>query len=451
MEFYSLSRDFAMIERASKRQALLLRSLAHRNYRLYFGGQGISLIGTWMQQVAMSWLVYQMTQSSFRLSIILFANQIPALFLSPVAGTLADRWDRHRVLLLTQTLAMVQALLLTLLTWTGHIDVWQLLALSLFLGVVNTFDMTTRQAFLSEMVTDRADLGNAIALNSMLVNAARLLGPALAGILLAQTSAEVCFLLNSLSYLAVLLALCAMRLEGPRRQRSSEPLWQELRDGFRYVSGFAPIRTLLLLLALASIAGTSYTVLLPELTVRRLGCDAHMLAFLMAASGLGALTGALFLASRKNVLGLDRWILLALTLLGLGLLALAGVSDFRLALLVLFLIGFGIMVELAASNTLLQTIAAEDKRGRVMSFYTMAFLGMAPLGSLLTGVLAAWLGLPITCLINGLLCLTGAALFGLSLPRLHVLVRPIYARLNLLPPLTTGIATASDLEMVVKE
>jgi MFS family permease len=394
----------------------LLRSLAHRNYRWYFAGQGISLIGTWMQQVAMSWLVFQMTGSSFQLSVVLFANQIPALFLSPVAGALADRWNRHRLLLLTQTLAMVQAFLLALLTWTGRIDVGQLILLSLFLGVVNTFDMTTRQAFLSEMVIRRADLGNAIALNSLIVNGARLLGPTLAGILLAQTSAEVCFLLNGLSYLAVLLALLAMRLEGPRLERPTVPLWQGLRDGFRYVSAFAPIRTLLLLLALASMAGTSYRVLLPEFTVRRLGGDARTLAFLTAASGLGALTGALFLAARKSVLGLDRWILLALTLLGLGLLAFVVVANFPLSLLLLFAIGFGMMVEIAASNTLVQTLVAEDKRGRVMSFYTMAFLGMAPLGSLLTGVLAAWLGLPIAFLINGLFCLAGAALFGLSLP-----------------------------------
>ncbi|HTU21735.1 MAG TPA: MFS transporter [Gemmataceae bacterium] len=295
----------------------LLRSLAHRNYRLYFVGQGISLIGTWMQQIAMSWLVYEMTQSSFQLGVVLFAGQIPARFLSPVAGVLVDRWDRHRVLLLTQTLAMVQALLLALLTWTGRIDVGQLIVLSLFLGMVNTFDMTARQALLSEMVTSRADLGNAIALNSSMVNGARLLGPTLAGIILAQTSAKVCFLLNGLSYLAVLLALLAMRLEGARRERPTAPLWQGLREGFQYVSGFAPIRTLLLLLALSSLTGMSYSVLLPEFTVRRLGGDAHTLAFLTAASGLGALAGALFLASRPSVLGLGRWILLALMVLGL--------------------------------------------------------------------------------------------------------------------------------------
>ena len=429
----------------------LLRSLSHRNYRLYFVGQGISLIGTWMQQIAMSWLVYQMTGSSFKLSLVLFAGQIPALFLSPIAGVLVDRWNRHRVLVVTQTLAMTQALLLALLTGTGRIEVWQLILLSLFLGMVNTFDMTTRQAFLSEMVTSRADLGNAIALNSSMVNGARLVGPTLAGILLVRTSSAVCFLVNGLSYLAVLLALLAMRLQGKPRERSTTELWQGLREGFVYVSGFAPIRTLLLLLGLASLTGMSYSVLLPELTVQRLGGDARTLAFLTAASGLGALTGALLLASRPSVVGLGRWILLALTLLGLGLLAFAWVADFKPALAVLFTIGFSMMVEMAGSNTLLQTIVAEDKRGRVMSFYTMAFLGMAPLGSLMTGALAAWLGPRITLHINGFLCLCGAVLFAISLPRLRTLVRPIYVRLNLLPPLTTGIAAASELETAMKE
>jgi MFS family permease len=429
----------------------MLRALANRNYRLYFAGQAISLVGTWMQQVAMSWVVYQLNHSSFQLSIVLFAGQIPSLFLSPLAGVLVDRYNRHRVLLLTQSLAMVQALLLALLTWTGRIDVWQLILLSLFLGLVNAFDMTTRQAFLSEMVNRREDLGNAIALNSSIVNGARLIGPTLAGFILAQTSADVCFLLNGLSYLAVLLALLAMRMDKPSRPRAAAPLWQGFQEGFRYVSGFAPIRILLLLLGLSSMTGMSYAVLLPEFTVRRLEGDARTLAFLTAASGLGALAGALFLASRKSVLGLGRWLFVALTLLGLGLVAFAAVSHFTPALFVLFVIGFGMMVQMASSNTLLQTISAEDKRGRVMSFYTMAFLGMAPLGSLLTGTLAAWLGPQITLLINGSLCLGGAAFFGLYLPRLRAQVRPIYVRLNILPPLASGVAAASELENVVKE
>jgi MFS family permease len=424
----------------------LLRSLAYRNYRLYFVGQGISLIGTWMQQVAISWLVYQITQSSFQLGLVLFAGQCPALFLSLVAGVLVDRWNRRRVLLVTQSLAMVQAFVLALLTWTGRIEVWVLMVLNLFLGIINTIDMTTRQAFFSEIVTDRADLSNAIALNSSLVTGARLLGPTLAGIILARAGADVCFLLNGFSYFAVVLALLAMRLEGLPFQRPTDPLWQGLRDGFRYVSGFAPIRTLLLLLGLTSMAGASYTVLLPELTVRRLGGDAPTLAFLIAAAGLGALTAALFLASRRNVLGLDRWILTALTLVGLGLLALAWVANFLLAMLVLFAIGFGVMVEMAGSNTLMQTLVADSKRGRVMSFYTLASLGMVPLGSLLTGFLSARLGPLLTFLVNGLLCLAGAGFFAIRLRNFRRLVRPIYVRLNLLPPITTRIAAASDRE-----
>jgi MFS family permease len=427
----------------------MLRSLAHRNYRLYFVGQGISLIGTWMQQVALSWLVYEITQSSFQLSLVLFAGQSPALLLSPVAGVLVDRWNRHRVLLLTQSLAMAQAFLLALLTWTGQIEVWQLIVLSLFLGAVNTVDITTRQAFLSEMVTNRGDLGNAIALNSSIFNGARLIGPTLTGFILVQTSADVCFLLNGLSYLAVLLALLAMRLEGLRRELAADPLWKGLLEGLRYVSGFAPIRTLLLLLGLTSMVGTSYMVLLPEFTVRSLDGDARTLAFLIAAAGLGALTAALFLASRKSVLGLDRWILTALTLLGFGLLAFAWAANFALAMVLLFAIGFSVMVEMAGSNTMLQTIAADDKRGRVMSFYTLASLGMAPLGSLLTGTMAARLGLSMAFLVNGLLCLTGALLFGVRLPRLRALVQPIFVDLDLLP-LTTGIATASQVETAIK-
>jgi MFS family permease len=429
----------------------LVRSLAHRNYRLYFAGQGVSLVGTWMQQVAISWLVYQMTGSSFQLGMVMFCGQVPALFLSPVAGVLIDRWNRHRVLMLTQSLAMIQALLLASLTLSGMIQVWHLIVLSLCLGMINTFDMTTRQAFLAEMVTDRADLSNAIALNSSLVNGARLVGPTLAGFVLAQASAGVCFLLNGLSYIAVLLALAAMRLQPRPHLHQRMPLWEGLRTGFRYVAGFAPIRTLLLLLALTSLTGTSYVVLLPEFTVQRLHGDAHTLGMLTGASGLGALTGALFLASRKSVLGLGGWIAFAIALLGTALVSFTRVSDLRLALLVLFAIGFSMMVHMASSNTLLQTLVAEDKRGRVMSFYTMAFLGMAPLGSLLTGTLAARFGMSLTLLGNGLACLAAALFFTIRLPHLRALVRPIYVRLNILPEMTSSVGLASELKAATKE
>jgi MFS family permease len=429
----------------------LLRALRHRNYRLFFAGQSVSLIGTWMQQIAMSWLVFQMTQSSWDLGLVLFCGQVPALFLSPVAGVLTDRWDRHRLLLLTQSLAMLQALLLAALTLAGVVQVWHLILLSLFLGVVITFDMTGRQAFLTEMVSSREDLGNAIALNSSVVNGARLVGPSLAGLLLSVTSPGVCFLANGVSYVAVLVALLAMRLPPRERAHKHAPLWQGLREGFRYVFGFAPIRALLLLLGLASLTGMSYTVLLPQFTVGVLHGDAHVLGFLTAASGLGALAGALFLAARKSVLGLGRWVVLAAGLMGLALLGFDLARDLLPALGVLFVVGFAMMVQMAASNTILQTIVDEDKRGRVMSFYTMAFLGMAPLGSLLAGALAARAGLKVAFTVNGVLLLAGAAVFAFHLPRLRALVRPIYVRLGILPEIAAGIESATALSMTVKE
>ncbi len=419
----------------------MLRALAHRNYRLYFFGQGVSLIGTWMQQVAMSWLVFEKTGSSWKLGEVLFCGQAPALFLAPVAGVLVDRWDRHRVLLVTQSLAMLQAFLLAALTLTNRVGVWEILVLSLFLGVVNTFDMTTRQAFLTEMVTSREDLGNAIALNSSLVNATRLVGPALAGLLLARTSTGVCFLANGFSYLAVLAALALMRREARPARPPHAPLLRGLHEGFRYVWGFPPIRALLMLLALMSMTGTSYAVLLPALAKDVLHGEAALLAALTAATGVGALAGALFLAMRRSVLGLGRLLLLAPVLVGGSFEGLAFVHESFAALGLLAVVGFALMVQMAASNTILQTITEEDKRGRVMSFYTMAFLGMAPVGSLLTGALAG-LGVDRAFALNGGVCLAAGLLFGISLPRLRALVRPIYVRLNILPspgPATDGV------------
>jgi MFS family permease len=311
--------------------------------------------------------------------------------------------------------------------------------------------MTGRQAFLTEMVASREDLGNAIALNSSMVNGARLVGPSLAGLLLAVTSAGVCFLANGVSYVAVLVALLAMRLPPRERPLKRTPLWQGLREGFRYAFGFAPIRALLFLLGLASLTGMSYTVLLPQFTVEVLHGDAHVLGFLTAASGLGALAGALFLAARKSVLGLGRWVVLAAGMMGLALLGFDLAGGLLPALGVLFVVGFAMMVQMAASNTILQTIVDEDKRGRVMSFYTMAFLGMAPLGSLLAGALAARSGLKVAFVVNGVLLLAGAVVFAFHLPRLRSLVRPIYVRLRILPEIAAGIESATTLRMAVKE
>jgi MFS family permease len=430
---------------------LLLRSLSNRDFRLFFLGQGISLIGTWMQQIAMSWVVFRLTGSSFQLGLVLFCGQIPALFLSPLAGVMVDRWNRRRLLLLTQSLAMIQAFSLAALDMTGTIAVWQILPLSLFLGAVNTFDITGRQTFLTEMVTNRNDLSNAIALNSSLMNIARLLGPSLAGLLLAETSASVCFLVNGISYLAVLVALLAMRLAPHVTRHQELGLLEGLREGFLYVFHFLPIRVILLTCCTASMMGSSYNVILPEYTVQILQGNARTLGLMSAGAGLGALGGALFLAARSSVLGLGRWIWIALVLMGIGFIAFAWATQFWMAFAALIVIGFGLMVQIAASNTLLQTIVEEDKRGRVMSFFTMAFLGMAPFGSLFTGYLVGAQGIPFAFIMIGCVCLVSALAFFVLLPGLRELIHPIYVRLNIISPLVAGIEAASELKLLTKE
>jgi MFS family permease len=438
-------------DRVPARQPLW-RAFAHRNFRLFFAGQSISLIGTWMQQVALTWLVWEVTHLPFWLGLVGFASQLPSFFLAPVAGVLVDRVNRHRLLLLTQTLAMLQAFVMAALAFQvgGGREVPDyflpaVLLLGFFLGTVNVFDMTARQAFLTEMIDRREDLGNAIALNSSMVNGTRLVGPALAGLLLAQAGAAVCFLVNGLSYLAVLAALLAMRLRPGERHRA--PLVKGLSEGFRYVFGFAPIRTLLLLLALVSLASTFATVLYPVFADNILGGGATTLGYLMAASGLGALAAALWLASRQSVLGLGKWIPLASGTFGLALVGFSYSKDLRLALVLLLLTGAGMMVEMAATNTILQTIVEEDKRGRVMSWYALAFLGTAPVGSLLAGWLANRLGAPLTVRLAGLGSTAGAVLFALWLPALREQIRPIYRRIGILPEAVAGVEAATELTL----
>ena len=412
---------------------LLLRALRYRNYRLFFLGQGISVIGTWMQITAMSWLVYRLTHSAFLLGAVGFVGQVPVGLLSPFAGVLADRWERRRMLLVTQGLAMLQALALSLLVLTGTVAVWHIVVLALFAGIVNAFDMPTRQSFVVDMVEDRADLGNAIALNSSLFNGARLIGPTVAGILIAAAGEGLCFLLNALSFLAVLIALLAMRL-APRPAEASRPaVLQGLREGLTYAFGFPPIRALLLFQALISLVGMPYGVLLPVFAKEVLGGGAHTYGFLVSASGLGSLSGALYLASRRSVRGLALRIAFFTVLVGVTLLAFSRSHWLGLSLAILAVLGFGMMVQMAASNTILQTIVDDDKRGRVMSLYVMSFGGVAPFGSLLAGSTASAIGAPDTLLMAGVCCLAGAALFALQLPRFRQHVSPIYARLGIIP------------------
>jgi len=436
---------------ATRNWMFALRALRSRNYRLFFTGQSISLIGTWMTQVATSWLVYRLTGSAWLLGVVGFASRIPTFFLAPFAGVWVDRWNRHRTLVVTQILSMLQSFALAGLALAGIITIREVIWLGLAQGVINAIDMPARQAFVIQMVEDRADLGNAIALNSSMVNAARLLGPSIAGVIIAAVGEGYCFLIDGFSYLAVIASLLAMRIP-PRQPRSAEKaVWHELKEGWNYVTHFLPIRSILLLLALISLVGMQYTVLMPIFAGQVLHGGAHTLGFLMGASGVGALAGAMFLATRKNVLGLGRMVPLAAAGFGTGLIAL-GLSRFLwLSLLLMLWIGGAMMIQMAASNTILQTIVEDDKRGRVMSFYSMAFLGMAPFGSLLAGALAHQIGAPRTVMVSGTICIAGAAWFASQLSTIRELVRPIYRTLGIIPEIAAGIQNASALQTPPEE
>jgi MFS family permease len=413
--------------------SLIFRALYHRNYRLFFGGQGISLIGTWMQQIAMSWLVYRMTNSAFLLGLVGFSSQICSFFFSPFAGVLSDRWNRHHILITTQSLSMVQAFILATLTLTGTIAVHHIILLSLFLGFVNGFDMPTRQAFVVELVEKREDLGNAIALNSFLFNGARLVGPSIAGVLISILGEGLCFILNGLSFLAVIIALLAMKVNSHPWETKKTHVLQGLKEGFNYAFSFLPIRTILLFLGWVSFVGMANATLMPVFAKDILHGDSKTYGFLMAAIGVGAVIGAIFLASRRSVLGLGKVIVIASSIFGIGMISFSLSHALWLSLSLLLLTGFGMMVHMASSNTLLQTMVDDDKRGRVMSLYTMAFMGMAPFGSLVGGSLAGRIGASNTLIISGAFCILGAFLFLKKLPSLRIMVRPIYIRKGILP------------------
>jgi len=405
----------------------VFRALRHKNYRLFFAGQSISLIGTWMQQIAVSWLVYRMTNSAFLLGLVGFSSQISTFLLAPLAGVIADRHHRHRLLLITQSMAMLQAIILYVLYATHHIAVWHIILLSLFLGAVNAFDIPVRQSFTVDMINDREDLSNAIALNSSMVNAARLIGPSIGGILIALFGEGTCFLINALSYIAVLFSLLMMQL--PRWERSSrhkEPVLLQLKEGFLYAFNFMPIRIILMLLSAISLVAGGVQALMPVFARDIFHGGSRSLGLLMAASGLGALAGAIYLAGRKNVLGLGKVIGYTAALFGVGVIIFSRTSLLMIAMPILLFSGFGMMVQMASSNIILQTIVEEDKRGRVMSFYTMAFMGLSPFGSLFSGVLAARIGANNTLLGGGVLCIIAAGIYALQLPKLRSFIRPLY-------------------------
>ena len=407
----------------------VFRALRHKNYRLFFSGQSISLIGTWMQQIAVAWLVYRMTNSAFLLGLVGFSSQIATFLLAPLAGVIADRHHRHRLLLITQSLAMLQAVVLYVLYITHSIAVWHIILLSFFLGAVNAFDIPVRQSFTVDMINDREDLSNAIALNSSIVNAARLIGPSIGGILIALFGEGTCFLVNALSYIAVLFSLGMMEL--PRWERSSrqkESVILQLKEGFLYTLNFMPIRTILMLLSVMSLVAGGVQALMPVFARDIFHGGARTLGILMAASGLGALTGAIYLANRRNVLGLSKIIACSAALFGIGVIGFSRTSVLIIGLPILLFSGFGMMVQMASSNIILQTIVEEDKRGRVMSFYTMAFMGLAPFGSLWAGFLATRIGADSTLLWGGGFCIIAVIIFALQLPKFRKLVRPVYVK-----------------------
>ena len=423
---------------------LALRALRHRNLRLFFTGQGISLIGTWMQQVAMSWLVYRLTDSALLLGVIGFVSQFPALLMAPFAGALADRWSRYRMVLGAQVLAMLQATALAVLVLSGEVDVWHLVALAVVAGVINGVDIPARQALLVRLVGGQEDLPNAIALNSSMFNAARLIGPAVAGGLIGLFGEGTVFVLNALSYVAVLAALAMMRLPAEGAEREG-PVLRDIRDGFAYAFGFAPIRDLLFVLAVVSLVGIPYVVLFPIFARDVLAGDAATLGLLTSCAGLGALSGALTLASRRTVRGLGRVIAMATALFGMSLVGFAISRTLWVSCVLLVASGFGVLVTTASINTVLQTLVGDEMRGRVMSLYTMAFVGMTPIGSLVGGAIAGRLGAPLTVAAGGLGCLSLAFWFGRRLAPLRALVRPVYQRLGIIPEVASGLQSASEL------
>ncbi|HET7457537.1 MAG TPA: MFS transporter [Gemmatimonadaceae bacterium] len=413
--------------------ATVLRAFRHRNYRLFFSGQSVSLVGTWVTRIATSWLVYRLTGSAWWLGVVGFVGQLPTLLLAPVAGVLVDRWNRHRILVVTQVLSMLQSAALAALAFAGRLSVGHILALQALQGVINAFDTPARQAFVVQMVEDRADLPNAIALNSSMFNGSRIVGPAIGGALLAAAGEGWCFALDAASYVAVIASLLAMRLPASAAGSPTTPaaaragVGADLREGVRYAFGFPPVRSALVLVALMGLFGMPYTTLMPAVAAGVLGGGPHTLGRLMTAGGLGALVGAFYLAGRSSVVGLGRVIMIGAVSAGLALVCFALSRSLWLSLAIMPVVGGAFMVTTASANTVLQTILPEALRGRVMALYTVAFLGTAPIGSLLAGAIAARVGTPLTILGGGVGCALAGLWFARVLPSLRAHVRPIYA------------------------
>lgn len=426
---------------------MVMRAFRSRNYRLFFVGQFVSLIGTWLSQVALSWLVYDLTGSKFLLGMVAFASQIPAFLLSPWAGVMVDRWNLRRTLVITQSLAMCQSFVIATLALTGVIKTPHILLLAVFGGLVSAFDMPSRQAFVVQILESRDDLANAIALNSSMFNGSRLVGPAVAGVLVATMGPGYCFLLDGFSFMAVILALLAMRLQPFVPPVHTRKVMHDLREGFQYVSNSLPIRVILLQVAIVSLVGTPYVVLMPAFARDVLHGGPDTLGFLTASIGFGALVGGIRLASRKSVLGLGRWIAAGGAMLGISLLAFSFSTTLWISVVCLAACGFSMITQMASSNTVLQTVVDDDKRGRVMSFYGMAFQGMMPLGSLGAGILASTrLGPQGTVAAGAVLSMLASVWFLRKLPEFRKHLRPIYLAKGILPPVAAGLNAADRMQ-----
>jgi len=402
----------------------MLRALRHRNFQLFFSGQLISLIGTWMDNIAEAWLVYRLTGSSLLLGTVAFAGQIPVFLLAPIGGMVADRWNRQRVVIATQASSMVLAGILAVLTLTGRVKVWEVVVLAALMGAVNAFDIPARQAFLVDMV-GREDLMNAIALNSSMFNGARVIGPSIAGILVASIGEGWCFAANSISYIAVIVGLLLMHVNRAPVETLRVSPFEHIVEGFRFVWDTGPIRALLLLLGLVSLVAMPYSVLMPIFAAKILHGNARTLGVLMGATGVGALGGALTLASRSGVKGLGRWVAIACASFGTFLILFALSRWYFLSVAMLVPVGFAMMVQMASSNTLIQAMVPDRLRGRAMAVYSMMFMGMAPIGSFLSGWSADHIGAQWTLAIGGVVAIIGAAFFARNLPKIRVEAREL--------------------------
>ena len=418
-------------------------SLKSYNFRLYFGGQCISLIGTWMQQIAMSWLVFRLTGSVLLLATVTFTAQIPILVATPYMSVFVDRFDRRKLLVLTQTLSMIQSLLMAILTLTGFVQVWHIMVLSLLIGLINALDNPTRQSFYPSLVSPDK-LSNAIALNSAVINGSRLIGPAVGGVLIGLLGEGICFLLNGISYIAVIVALLLMRLPSTRGCTVKQKVLEDMRDGFRYVVRNIPIRTLLLLMSAISFFGLPLMTFIPAYVKTILHGESEMLGLLLSCIGVGSFVAALYLAARKSVLGLGKVVMLSGVLLGIGLSVMAFVTIPWVAAVLCLPIGFTIIAAVASINTLLQTLSGEDKRGRVMGYMAMAFTGMAPVGSMVLGAIEKWIGLQMIILLSGICCFIAALVFEYYRPLVRKHAHPVYIEKGIIKEIAIGIDSTEE-------